>query len=182
MANKDLPFGFRALRNEAGTTPSINEYVMASSVTAYEGAIMAVNTTGNVEMFSAAAQRQRILGAAVHPKTAVDTDRKILVYDDPRQEYEAQIDDNSVTTLGGLIGKNFIAITPASGNGTTLQSISEIDGSSGTSTNNTTVLGVFKGLRFSSSSENTQTSTFTRIVVKINPENHVFASEGTAVI
>lgn len=183
MANKDLPFGFRALTNQAGTTPQAHEYTSASSVTIYEGGVMMVNTTGQVSLWDGTGTTyQRLLGVSAHGVKKAATDRQVLIYDDPTQEYEVQIDDKSITTLGGLVGTNFAVISAASGSGTTLQSISEIDGSSGTSTNNSTTPSPFKGMRFSENVQNSKTDTWTRIIVKMNPKNHVFAGEDLGIV
>jgi hypothetical protein len=182
MSNLDTPFGLRAYTNQAGTAPQMHEYTAASSVTVYEAAPMMINTTGQVSMWDGATTTsKRLIGGSVHGKNKTDTDRKILIYDDPTQEYVAQVDDASVTILGALVGRNFKLVNQASGVGTTLQSIGEIDGNTGTTTVTTTSLAVVKGLRFHDSPDMDQSTTWTKVVVKFNPYYHIFAGESTGV-
>jgi hypothetical protein len=182
MSNADIPFGLRAYTNQAGTAPQMHEYTAVSSVTIYEGSLCMLNTTGQVSIWDGATTTyQRLIGVAAEPKEASNTDRAIRIYDDPKQEYVAQTDDASVTVLGALVGRNFALVNATSGNGTTLQSITEIDGSSGTTIINTTSLALVKGLRFHDSPDMDQTTTWTKVVVKINPKVHLFEGENLGV-
>lgn len=184
MANTDFPFGLRAITNQAGTAPQMHEYTAATAGTLYEGQPVAINTTGQVVAYSGTPTGgNRYLGVAVHHRGSSDTARTLLVYDDPEQEYEVQVDDNSVTLVGDLIGRNFSLTSISSGSGTTLQSKAEVDGSTGSTvavTANT--VHEVKGLRFSSDPQNDLSAvSWQRIIVKFNPGAHIFAAEDAGV-
>ncbi len=174
MANLDAPAGFRAVRNSKGTAPRIEPYIGAAG-NLFEGAIMFLKDTGEVDIYSGTTLgRQAIVGALAAPLATAATDRTVFIYDDPDQEYEVQVDDNSVSLITDLIGANFAAINPTTGNATLLQSKAEIDGSSATTVNNSTTITPFRGLRFGQAPDDDPTLANNDIVVKINPNNHVF--------
>ena len=184
MANTDAPFGLRPISTQAGTAPQMHTYTVASSVTIYEGQPVALDTSGTANTYTGtAAAGDRLLGAAAYYVAGAATDRTLHVYDDPTQEYEIQVDDNSVTLATALIGRNFSFTNVKSGNGTTLQSQAELDGSTGSTVSyNLTVVHPIKGLRFSSDPENdTSAVSWTKVIVKINPGAHIFAAENAGV-
>jgi hypothetical protein len=181
MANADTPFGFRNISNEAGTASRIHEYSVAASTTIYPGTPVAINSTGQVIVYNPTATNvtmfPRCIGVAAHYRAGTDTSRILAVYDHPDAEFEVQVDDDSVSTVGDLVGQNFTGLNVASGNTTKLQSIAEIDGSTGAVTNITTTPRPYKGLRFSSMPGQTNSTSYPKIVVKINAKNHLFASQ-----
>jgi len=133
MANRDTPMGLRALRNRNGDFPPVKQYA-ASSSAIFEGEVVLLSTNGLAIPSSAslASTVRNILGvAAAHkPGTA---GLKVQVYTDPNQLYVAQSDDATLVSITDYIGRNFKLVADASGNATTLQSIAEIDGNTGTS-------------------------------------------------
>ena len=181
MANTDTPLGLRPVTGgKAGTTPQLHEYTLATSTTIFQGTPVALDTSGLIVAYLAnTTDAQKLVGVASAHRTASQT---ILVYDDPDQEFEIQSDDNSVTNAGSLRGVNFTMITPTSGNTTNLQSIAELDGSSGLAINTGTTVRPLKGLRFSQEIQNDLTSfTNIKVVVKFNPRNHIYAGEGLGI-
>jgi len=179
MANIDFPAGLRAINNgKAGTAPQVNPYTLKASTAVYEGEPMAMNTTGQVVGWTATPTTAlRFVGAAVHPLTSSTTTQSLLIYDDPDQLYEIQMDDNTVTGPGGFVGANFSFVNTTGGNTTTLQSIAELDGSTATSGHTTTVCSPLQGIRVSTDPENDITLANARVIVKIHPLYHLFASE-----
>lgn len=175
MANLDAPRGFRPVTNQAGTTIQQHEYTAAGSVAFYQGQPVAL-VSGVINVANST-NRLKVVGVALHDVASAATDRSIAVADDPDQEFMVQLDSvgTLVTTDAGLRGVNFAAVNISSGNTTLGQSIAELDSSSGTSVNNSTTLAMFLGLRFSQEIENSQTVSWGDVIVKIEPENHVYA-------
>ncbi len=179
MANPNAPFGFRLMRNQNGDHPRVRPYTASASVAIGAGAIVNLNSDGTVSVWGGTAlNRLKLLGEAITPMTTSATDRTVFVADNPDEEYLVQCDDKSVTNANGLIGRFFAGASMTSRNSTLNQSISVLDASSGTSVNNSTTLAVFQGLRFSGEVGNVATQTYARVVVRINPVNHIL---GTAV-
>jgi len=133
MANIDHPMGFVPITNESGTAPKIHYYTAASSETFYQYEPVALNTDGLLTAYTdALGILGTVIGSIAQPLSSTATDRLVAVYDDPDQEYEMQVDDNSL--IGGVtdyLGRLFDLVNITSGNATTLQSTCEIDGSSG---------------------------------------------------
>ena len=175
MANVDAPFGFRALRNKSGgTTVPTNPYVASGTNAVYDGALMYLTDAATVTMWTGTGTgRLQLIGVSAHQLTASSSSRELLIYDDPAQEFEVQSDDDSLTALTDFLHANLAPITPATGNTTTLQSISEIDGSSATTVNNSTTIRVLRGLRFSGNIGQDTSTSFVNIVVRINDVNHL---------
>lgn len=174
-SNLDIPFGFRAVENGvAGTVPRLRPYTVGASIAIYEGDLVVFNATAStVKAYTAtAADAGDVIGVAAHPMTAAQSDRTLLVYDDPEQIYEAQVDDVSVTALAGYLFKYF-DIVNTSGNTTTLQSKQEIDGNTGTD-----VLGagsVVQAVGASLDPRNviSASSSWPRLLVRIVPQAHI---------
>jgi hypothetical protein len=177
-ANKDAPAGFRPVTGGvAGTTPQMNEYTVASSVTIYQGEPVCL-VSGVVNVFNST-NRLKFLGVAAHPIKVADTIRTIRIYDDPEQQFIAQFDSDSalITTDAGLKAINFSIINVDSGNGTTMQSIAEINSDPAYVTNNSTTLAVVIGKKFSSRIEDDQTISWGEAIVEFNINNHVFGTD-----
>ena len=178
MANLDAPRGFRAMQNEAGTAPKLQAFTIATSTTVYEGTPVAINTTGQVVAFSVASTiiSKRGIGVAAHYRSASDSSGTVAVYTDPHQLYAVQVDDNTLTVIGDVVFRNFAATLLASGNGTTLQSIAEIDGSTGTKVSVPgTTNRPFKAVRFSGNIQNDNSTSWNEIVVQFNSQYHMGA-------
>lgn len=177
MANLDAPNGFKALTNPAGTSPRLRPYRAVASEVG-KNAIVALTAAGLVTEATLTTTVTNLLGVAnnrVAAGTAGAADREVYVYDDPSQEFVAQTDDATVTALTDYLGRNF-AYT---GNGATNafnESTGEIDGNTGSVTNNSTTIRPLKctGLY---DAINNELGANTRLVVKINPRNHIWAND-----
>ena len=184
MANLDAAMGFRALQSEAGTAPKVQAFTIEASTTVFEGTQVAVNTTGKIIAYtqSSTVLAQRCIGVAAHFRQAADASATVLVYTDPAQLYEVQSDDNTLTVIGDVVGRNFQVLNVAAGSGTTLQSTAEIDGSSGTSlslvTGTSTARRPWQALGFSRNIQNDNATTNNTIIVRLNPGYHLFAGTG----
>ena len=183
MANLDAPRGYRAVANGvAGTTPRLNAYSVASGAAVFEGDIVALNASALLLPYTTTdALAGDIVGVAAHHGAASATE--VLVYDDPAQEYEVQSDDNSLTVVLDYTGLMFKPII-ATGNTTTLQSKHELDGSSATSIFGTAATNVtpIMVLRKSAAINNDANVSFTRYIVKINSNAHLFGGGGVSAI
>ncbi len=172
MANLDAPLGFRAVSNGiAGTVPRLTQYAVKASVAIYEGDLVGINSTGQIVAYTAtAADAGDIVGVASHPVTAAQSDRNLLVYDDPETNFEAQVDDDTLTNVSLYLFKYF-DIVKTTGNTTTLQSKHEIDGDSGTAAlaagNAVQIVGPSKAIN------NTENTTYSRYIVRLIPQAHI---------
>jgi hypothetical protein len=175
MANIDHPFGFRAVNTgTAGTVPRLTEYTALTNIAIYEGDIVALNTTGLVIAYTTAdADSGDVIGVAAHTLTAAMTARELLVYDDPEQIFEAQVDDDTVASNAGWLFQYF-AVTATTGNTTTLQSKHEIDGDTGTNLAATTMAVQIVGL--SKAINNAANLSVTRYLCRILPQAHIRSS------
>jgi len=182
MANPNAPFGFRVERNANGDHPRVRPYTATASVAIGSGAVLNLNADGTVSVWGGTnLNRSKLIGTAATPMTTTATDRTVFVYDNPGEEFVVQCDDKSVTNINGLIGRFFTGVSMTSRNSTLNQSISALDASSGTSVNNSTTLAVFQGIRFSGEVANIATQSFVRVVVRINPTNHILGTAATGV-
>lgn len=183
MANLDGAKGFSALRTPHGTDIPMEEYQAVTAITVYPGQLLYMSATGEVNIWTGTATgRTSILGAAQGYLPSTESDRAILVCDSPDQEYEVQVDDNTLTNVGLLVGENFGGTNFTAVNATALRSLAEIDGSDSGVTNNSTSIRPFRALRFSRDPENSDISTSTaatnvNVVVKINSINHHFTAD-----
>ncbi len=172
MANLDHPSGFRPVSNGiAGTAPRITEYTALTNILIGEGDLVGINTTGLVIAYTTTdADAGDVLGVAAHPLAAAQTDRSLLVYDDPEQTYEAQVDDATLTNASLYLFKYFDIVKTAA-NGTTLQSKQEIDGNTGTAAlaaaNAVQIVGRSKAIN------NEADVSFTRYICRIVPQAHI---------
>jgi TRAP-type uncharacterized transport system substrate-binding protein len=144
------------IRNQNGNAPVIRSLDCVSTVI-YEGALLFMSTTGLVGMASSSiissTMAKKIVGVAVQPKAAAAANVKVLANISPDQVFVMQTDDATVTAITDCVGRNFKLVAPAGGNSSTLRSICEIDGNTGTSigTSQTSAeivkcIGVYKGL------------------------------------
>lgn len=176
MANLDAPNGFRAVENGvAGTVPRLRKYTVKASTAIYEGDLVALNSTAQVIAYTTTdAAAGDLIGVAAHPVTSAQTDRNLLVYDDPEQVYEAQSDDNSLTAVADYLFK-FVKPISTTGNTTTLQSKHEIDGSSGTATTGVVATNIapLQIIGVSGAINNTVNVSFTRYLCKIVGRAHL---------
>lgn len=138
MANVDWPCGLRPVGNgKGGTAPRLRPYPKIAG-TVFEGDILYMAEGGVAAADGTTdAQAQNIIGvAANYAATAVDTGDAVYVYDDPDQEFVAQLDDHSISTVANMnhaLGRYSEITGGGTGNATTLQSKVELDGSSITS-------------------------------------------------
>jgi hypothetical protein len=177
MANVDSPLGLRPIGNGvAGTAPRITEYIRSGTAVIYEGALLVKNADGvDVYNGTTAAQAYNVIGVAAHYAAASET--HVLVYDDPAQEFLIQ-GDSAVATPLMVIGwyGNLTAVT---GNGTTLQSKSELDTSELTSTY--AAFDVCQVRRRWDAQDNDQDAANAKWVVKITDKAHALANTSTRV-
>ena len=178
--NTDFPRGFRAVSNgTAGTAPRLNEYTVAAATVPGEDDIVALNASALVIVYTTTdAVAGDLIGVAAHPGTAAG---KILVYDDPEQLFEAQLDDNTVTATVDFLGKLF-GVVKGTASTVTLQSIQEIDGSASSSLFGTLATQVYplQPVRKSGAVNNFLASgdTWTSLIVRIHPAAHLLGAGG----
>lgn len=187
MANLDAPFGLRAITSRAGTVPQIHEYVAdAGGNNIYAGSFVRIiaGSGSDAEVVDGVASDTApglsLIGVAVHARLTTDTERTVLVYDDPDQEYEIQQDSDTsnLESASDFVGTRFTVVNGQDGSLTTRQSIMELDSTSGATTDDGTLPLI--GLRFARDAENDITSNNSRLVVKICDINHIYR-RGTAV-
>jgi len=182
--NTNAPFGFRLVRNANGDFPKIEPYTAASSVTLPEGAIGILGTAGTITTWDGTyVDARKIVGVIQTKVSTTQTDRQVFISNSPEAEYEVQMDDGSVTGIGGLIGRNFNSVSEATRNNTLIQSKAALDASTGSSLNGTlsTNSAPFRALRFSGEVGNVNSNSFARVIVKINHINQIFAGATTTV-
>lgn len=179
MANLDGAKGFSPLRTPFGAEIPVEEYTAVTGITVYPGQILYMSATGEVNIWTGTATgRTSLLGAAVGYLPSTESDRAILVADSPAQEYEVQVDDDSVSAIADLVGENFGATNLTAVNATALRSLAEIDGSDSGVTNNSTSIRPFRALRLSRNQEGADlSSSWPNVVVKINEVNHHFTAD-----
>jgi hypothetical protein len=171
-ANPNTPCGFRAIRNVAGTAPLIKHYDGSATVNVFVGAPVGFNSTYQITNWTTTIGLGGIVGVAVHARKTTDTNRDVAVYVGRDQEYEVQLDTGATVpvTLATLLDTpNYVILTPAAGNATTLQSTAQIDASSGNTTVGT-LLQVFRVYGFSPIVGQDDTGTNARVVGKFVDE------------
>jgi len=177
MANLDAPMGFNPVRNPHGATIPSDPYTVTASQAVAPGTIVYLTDAGTIQAYTGTTTgRTNILGAAIGSVAAAATDRVVEVANSPEQEYEVQSDDASITALTDMLGANFAGTNLATVHTTLIQSRGEIDGSSGTSVNNSTTIRPFRALRFSRVTDEDTTVSYPSVVVKINSLNHIMAT------
>lgn len=178
MANIDWPSGLRPVSNGVGgTAPQMRPYPKLAGII-YEGDIL-YNGEGGLVVYNGTtdAQADNLVGVAAHyVGTAANTGEAVFVYDDPNQEYIAQGDDASVSTLANANAAllRHVPIVYATGNTTTLQSKVELDASGITSvwTLDTPLMIVRKW----ESQDNAFGANY-KFVVKIDHRNHIATND-----
>jgi len=179
MANLNAPKGFVPIADPFGNEIPTHKYDTGATAVIYPGQILYLADTGKVVVWTGTATgRTSLVGAAVEYKGSTDSDRNIAVADSPNQEFEAQLDDNTVTALTDFIGANFQAnvtvITSVSA--ARLLSLASLNGASASSVNNSTTIRPFQAIRYREGAENVLAQSYADIVVRIRPENHVFGT------
>ena len=107
MANSDAPFGFRPSRSPAGSAYA-NPYKALNAVRILEGDLVELAADGFIDLATTA--NGPFLGAAQASdpsSVSSSTERTLLIYDDPNQEYECQAD--SATIAQTHVGERFLA-------------------------------------------------------------------------
>lgn len=155
MSNANAPFGARPV-NSRGAEIQGRPYKAKASTAIYKGDFVTADAAGTVDVSAAA---EAILGVAAEYKAAADTDRTILVYDDPDFIYEIQADGDFAAAD---VFKN-ADIVAGAGSTTLLQSGHVLD----SSTMDTTATLQLKILGLASVAENAVGS-YARVLVKIN--------------
>ena len=186
MSNIDQQMGLRPLRSPYGTVPKITEYTRSSTGVIYEGAVLcklaagpAVYGANSASTTDHARDGIVILGTAAHHVVAAGT--KVLVYDDPRQEFIVQADGNAVTTTAAAleaIGKYCNLVSHTTGNTTTLQAKVELDTSE--ITNTYSAHDVVKIVRLHTDPSNDVTEANEKWVVIFSPNVHLWSNNRTS--
>ena len=176
MANTDRPFGMRAVDNPSGTASKLTPFTVKDTTDIYEGMIVALNSTAEIVGYTTTdAVAGDLIGVAAAPMTSAATDRELMVYSDPEQRFEIQADGADITA-STVYKYNFAPLTNgASGNGTTMQSIGEIDSSALITTLGTAATNI-ACLQLLGVSRNIQNETgvaYTRYIVRIAPPCHL---------
>lgn len=132
MANIDDPNGFTPTQGVGGSAGHrIREYVVAAAYGTDIG-IGALCMMDDGEVIIAAAGAvgaadAMVVGVAASQSKVTGVARTVLIYDDPDQVFEGQLDDNTQTTRATMVGKNFAHVTGAT-NALTGRSTDEVDG------------------------------------------------------
>lgn len=177
--NQQLP-GFQPIKNAAGTAPSVHEYDVAAaySTTIGEGNVVIKTATG-LNLATATVTEGSVVGVAAHNRAASDaTMTKVLVYDDPDQEFACIVDGTMTSTVAiEMVGQSVQAASnvynATLGQGKTILDISGVVG-----TNSTTrpyqILGLLPAVG------ETRTSTYAQVRVKIGQQMHIYRSQAGA--
>ena len=176
MANTDRPFGLRAVDNPSGTAATLRPYTVKASTAIYEGMIVALNSTAQIIGYTTTdAVAGDLVGVASHPVASTDTDRTLMVYNDPRQRYEIQADGADITASTVYLYKFAPLTNGASGNTTTMQSKAELDSSGLSSTLGTAATNIkcLQILGVSDNIKNEEAVAYTRYIVQIAPPCHL---------
>lgn len=121
MANKDLPRGLEPY----GKIKDANEYEAGSAIAVGDAVVMASDGQVDPVATGGSVYSSEVLGVAISSASAAA--EKVLIIDDPDQQYRIQADDASITAQTA-IGLNYALIgTSPSG----INSRMELDGSSG---------------------------------------------------
>lgn len=185
-SNANTPYGFRIVRNRNGDFPTVSPYTATANVTLAEGGIARLRTDGLVEMWDGTATNgsRMLLGGIQTKVTTSQTDRTVMIADDPETEYEVQLDDGSVTGVNALLYRNFHGVNMTSRLTTSSldQSKAALDASTGSSLNGSTGTNVrpFRAIRYSTEVGNVISNSFARVIVKINAVNHARVTASTA--
>lgn len=180
MANTDAPFGLRALRNLMGKTPAIREYTADSGGShIYEGALVYViagsgTDDETIDVWDGTTDVP-LIGVAAHKRLTTDSERTLAIYVDPHQEYEVQVDDNSLTHESDYVGSIFNVVNSTAGDAATNQSTTELDGDSAAATADAS--NVLLGVSKSRDPEVDYASANPTVVVKIAHARHIFGSD-----
>lgn len=180
MANTDAPFGLRPVNNAYGTAPTIREYEADTARHIYQGQLVnfitgTAGTADKVEGWDGSTATLLYAGVAAHYLASTSSDRKLLVYTDMDQEYEIQVDDDSLADNADFVGVLFDVVNGDAGSSTTLQSTAELDGDSGTATHSNAVY--LQGVRKVSDPDVDYSSANPRVIVKIHPLSHAFGGD-----
>jgi len=178
MANTNAPWGLRAITDPSGTTPIPHKYTAAGSIALYPGQIVQISTAGDTieAATTTGIAAKRMIGVMSHYLAAATVVRDVWIYDNPEQEYEAQMDAASVT-IG--IGLNYVVTSLSAASTTTKQSTAVLDASSGITTTSYTPASVVpvKMKRYSPIVGQNNALAYARVICKLNGNYHVFISD-----
>jgi len=175
--NQQLP-GLHPLASPYGTAPRIREYDVSATYNATigEGNCLIKTATGVQLATNTVAAGGKLVGVAAHNLAATPgAGAKVLVYDDPNQEYSVVADGTITSTvIIENIGK-FVTCISNVYNATLGQGKTVADISTATSVRATT--GTWYQITgYLQAAGETRTSTWSQIVVKIPPQIHLFES------
>lgn len=183
--NQALP-GLHPLNNRAGTAPRVREYDVLSTYNATigEGCVLIKTATGVTLATGTVAAGGFMVGVAAHNlKATPGAGAKVLVYDDPEQEY-ACISDGTITTTVAIeaVGQ-FVQCLSNVYNATLGQGKTIVDISTLTSTWSTT--RPYQVVRVLTAAGETRTSTatdvpsslYSQVVLKLLDAKNIWRSD-----
>ena len=172
-----MPYLQRAVDKPFGLMPSggpqriraYNKDVLAARI--FPGDVVMREADGNVAVITAGTETN-ILGVSAEPSAALTADTEVLVYDDPEQEFVCQDDSAGAFFAQTNEGEN-AAIVVTTGNTTTDRSNHELDiSTAGTPAAPLKIVRLHPfETGFAAANGNPR-----RIIVKINPANHLYAT------
>jgi len=128
--NKDFPRGLWPLTEGAAARPRMTEYTLtAASTPAYVGQPLRMAATGMLVAVASGTAETKIVGVLAASVATNASDVKVLVWDDPFQEFGIQADAAIASTD---VGTNVAMTGFASGNTTGNHSICETTGTPAT--------------------------------------------------
>jgi len=179
--NSNMPFGFRAIRNPAGTAPlaQVLEATKTANIYAgmpvmYNASALVVGWTMTVGTFSSC------IGIAATGRKTTDTARSVVVNISRDQEYEVQLATTGatalLTTLAALVytsGNRYrvTEITMITGNTTTLESNTALDDARPAAANVSGTIRPFIVTGFSPIMGQDITGAYARVICRIDPQN-----------
>lgn len=173
--NINAPMGLRAAQGEYNAAPKLETFAAAVGQTFYEGEPVCISASGVIMKYTdARAIAGGVIGVMANYIPSSQTDRDCQVYSDPRQVFEIQADDSSISNLAGYRGALFDLVNPTTGNNTTLQSKCELDASSASATigTNAATLRLVRVENVSKRIDNVQNVSFTTYLVRFVPPVH----------
>jgi hypothetical protein len=178
MANLDSPKGMSAIQG-AGTAPEVREYLCGAGdfpAGAMVNFIAGSGTDDIVLEVWDGSSAEPIVGVLVHEVLTADTVRTALVYTDPRQLFEIQVDDNSFTHMSDYVGGYFVVVNATAMDSNTNRSTMEIDGSTaGVAASSATA--VLLGVDKSKDPTVDYTAANPRIITQIASARHAFSGD-----
>jgi len=182
MANTDAPVGLWPRPGTGGdSTPKMREFSVADAYTSAIGlgGPVQLSALGTVERLRATSVTN-ILGVAANFVSRTGTSRKVNIFYEPTQEFEAQVADGAavIASVSNCIGANFSLLNFNTYNGTTRRSICELTGTGASTHVNRQVRCVAVSRRID---KDEFSASWIGLVVQFQPRLHVFSKHSTTV-